>query len=240
MTVHSRYVRGALAYYEGHLRRLVDAVGENVQKFELKPEHAGQHAGATGSNPPAFTMTVVEIGTGTSEVEASNEIGVVWELINAADDNDGINIQLIGELFKADGNRDLYFGVKFEASEETQIDWMFGLCITDTTLLGGVADGIYFETLDGGTGISVVTEKNGTETQTDALGTAVADTGMVLEFYYAAAEDSVYFFIDGVEVAIHTANIPDDQALRVSIAELNGEGTAHRVKINWLRVIQIS
>lgn len=240
MSLHSTHIRGALAFYETHLRRLVDAIGANVHKFELKPEMAGQHAAGTGTDPRGWTTTVVEVGAGTSEAEASDEKGIVWELVSAANENDGISLQKFGENYQADGSRDIYFGVKLEASEATQIDWLVGLCVTDTALLGGMTDGIYFEKVDGGTGISAVTEKNSAETQTDSLGVFAADTAVILEFYYDGSAAKVYFFINGAEVAVHSAGIPDDQALRISLEMLNGDANARRMKIHWLRAIQIS
>jgi len=236
----TRYIRGALAYYGAHRMRLLDAFGENVQKFELKPEMAGQHKGATGTDPRGWTPTVVEVGTGTSEAEASDEAGIAWELVSAANEDDGISLQKFGETFQPDGERDIYFGVKLEADEATQLDFLFGLAITDTALLGGLSDGIYFEKLDAGTGISGVTEKDSGETQTDDLHTFAANTPVILEFYYDGAQDRVYFFVDGLEVAIHTAGIPDDEALRISMELLAGSAAARRLKIHWMRCIQIS
>ena len=53
---------------------------------------------------------------------------------------------------------------------------LIGLSVTDTAMLGGLANGIYFECLDGATGISAVTESGSSETQSDSLGTLADDT----------------------------------------------------------------
>src|SRR6185369_13767992 len=102
-----------------------------------------------------------------------------------ANEDDGIEMQLAGEAFElTTGQAATYFGIRFKADEATQIDILAGLCITDTTLLGGMTDGVYFEKLDGGTGTSFTVEKNSTETQADALATFAADTWTIWEFYW--------------------------------------------------------
>ena len=50
---------------------------------------------------------------------------------------------------------------------------------------------------------------------------------------------SVYFFFDGVQTAIHTTNIPDDEALTPSLELLTGEATANTLDIRRWNVVQI-
>lgn len=238
MVVQTKTVKGAMVFWDTHRMRLVDAIGANVIKWELRPEaHGLQDQGGTGGDPSAAVTTVVEAGTGTSEMSASKTAGYAAEMVTAADNNDGISVQFADENFEFTSDQELYFGIELECDEATQSDFLVGLCITDTALLGGLSNGVYFEKLDGGTGISAVTEKGSSETQSDSLGTFADDTLVFLEFYWDGS--SVHFFINGVEVAIHTANIPDDEALRVSLEFLTGEGTAHTIKIKQARVIQI-
>lgn len=236
MAVHSRHRRGNLLFWDTHRMRIVDAIGKDVSKWELRAIDA-QDAGGTATDPRGYTTTVVEVGAGTSEAEASDEAGFTWELVTAANENDGISIQADGEQFRPTG-RDIYFGIELQADEATQVDFLVGLAISDTALLGGLSDGIYFEKLDGGTGISGVTEKNSTETQTDSLGTFAANTNVILEFYFDGT--SVYFFVNGALAATHTANIPDDEPLTPSIELLAGSAAARRMKIAWARAIAIS
>jgi len=216
--------------------RLVDVVGADVVKWELTADHF-QANGGSGSDPAGYTTTVVEVGTGTSEAEASDEENIVAELVTAANDNDGISLQLNGEAFSFDSDHDIYFGVKLEINDVDQTDILAGLCITDTTLLGGVSDGVYFESVDGVATVSTVAEQDSSETQSDSEGTLADDTAMTLEFYWNGA--AVYFFIDGAQVGRVTANVPDDELLTPSIEFLTGEATANRCKIHWARAYQI-
>ena len=235
---HSRFIRGNLAFYDTHRMRLVDAIGSGVIKWELRPDTAGlQDQGATGTDPHGAVTTVVEAGAGSSEMTASKTAGYAAELVSAAADNDGISVQFADENFELTAGQDLYFGIELEVDEATQVDWLVGLAITDTALLGGLSDGVYFEKLDVGTGISTVAEKDSTEIQSDSEGTFAAATLVFLEIYWDGS--SLHFFIDGVEVGIVTTNIPDNEALRPSIEFLTGEAVAHTMKIRQARCIQI-
>lgn len=235
MGLHARQVSGNnLVYYSGNRHRIVEAIGPDVVKFEDDFVHSAVASDAI----PGYTITLVEAGGGESTVTKPDGSAGALLLTTDANEDDGINLQLAGEAFGfAAGQVLTYFGCRLKASEATQIDWLVGLCITDTTLLGGMTDGVYFEKLDGGTGISFVTEKDSTETQTDALATFAADTYVTLEFAFDGT--SVFAFIDGTLVATHTANIPDNELLTLSLHVLAGDANARTLTLDWWRAIQI-
>jgi hypothetical protein len=185
-----------------------------------------------------YTVTLVEAGAGESTITAPDASGGVLLFTTDANEDDGINFQKAGEPFGfTTDQRATYFGARFKASEATQLDWLIGLCITDTTLLGGMTDGTYFEKLDGGTGISFVTEKNSTETQTDNCATFAADTYLVVEFYFDGT--TIEAFINGASVASHSTNICDDELLTPSLQVLAGSAAARTLSLDWWRAIQI-
>lgn len=222
-----------LFHASGAPHRLVDAYGPDVVKhIEDFTSIAAASDALTG-----WTTTLVEAGAGESTVTIADGSGGHLLLTTDANENDGINLQKTGEAFKCASGNQLYFGARVKASEATQSDFAVGLCITDTDLLGGMTDGIYFECLDGGTGISCVTEKNSTETQTDSAGTFAADTWFTLEFYFDGT--SVFFYIDGTLVATHTTNIVDDEEITPSVQFLAGSAGAKTMTIDFFRTIQI-
>lgn len=235
MSLRSRYVRGNLVYYDTHRMRVVDAIGPTVVKWILDAADF-QPKGGTGTDPRGYTTTVVETGTATSEAEASDLATITAEFITDNAENDGIGIQLNGEAFRPT-KRDLYFGISIDINDVTQTDFIVGLSITDTTLLGGMTDGIYFRKVDGSASVSAVTEKDSIETETTGVNTMTDDTEVTLEFYFDGS--SVYFFVNGVQQAIHTANIPDDEALTPSIEFLTGEAVANRLRVRWARAFSI-
>ena len=119
-----------------------------------------------------------------------------------------------------------------------QTDLFAGVAILDTALLGGVSDGVYFESLDGAATVTGQLEKDSTETTTDTLGTLSDDSYMFMEYYWNGS--NVEFFIDGTSKATPaTTNLPDDEAMLPSLEFLTGEAVANTLTIRQLRVIQI-
>lgn len=223
-----------LVWYDTDQFRILDAVGPDVIKFE----EDFVRVVAASDALVGWTSTLVEAGASESTVTIPDGSGGTLLIATDANEDDGVNLQKIGENFGFSSSQSLtYFGIRFKASEATQSDILVGLCITDTNLLNGMTDGVYFEKLDGGTGISFVTEKDSTETQTDSLGTFAADTWTVLEFAFDGTR--VFAYINGTRVATHTANIPDDELLTPSIQFLAGSTTAKTMTVDWVRAIQV-
>jgi len=236
MALHSRHIRGALAFHESSNRHsLVHAIGQDVYEYELTSDNLN----ATTVDPSGWTATVVEAGSGTSEFDANNTAGRVGTITAAANEDDGAQYQLLGENFELTSDQDIYAGVELQIDDVDQTDILFGICVTDTTLLGGMTDGVYFESLDGAATISTVTEKDSTETQNDSAGTLVDATDIKLELYFDGSASTVYFYIGGSLVNTHTANIPNDESLTLSLAFLTGEAVANTCNVKWLKAIQI-
>jgi hypothetical protein len=231
-----KWIRGNLVMWDSHRKRVLDAWGPTVNKYITR--FTDGQLGAATIDPYGWTTTVVEAGTGDTEFVPLDIQGGGGKITTAAAENDGGNYQLLGESFKFTNNVDIYFGTKLQIDDATQSDLLAGLCITNTDLLGGMTDGVYFKKLDGGTGVSFVLEKNTTETQTDNLHTAVNDTDMTLEFYWNGS--TMEAFINGVSVVTPAVtNLPDDEELRVSIQFLAGAAAAKNCTVKWIRAIQI-
>lgn len=233
--MHSRHLRGNLLFYDNHRKRLIDAIGPDVIKYDLQPGHL---PGLAGAAPPGWTETVVEIGAGTSDFTGSGTAGFIGNIVTAANENDGWSGQLSGSSFELTSDQDVYFGCEFQVNDVTQIDYFMGLAVTDTAILGGVSERIGFETLDGSTDFKFMLEEGGTETLSASHATLVDDTNLFAEFYWDGT--GVEVFIDGVSVATPAVtNIPNVVALRLSLELLTGEAVAQTMKIRQLRVIQI-
>jgi hypothetical protein len=236
MGLHSRHVGKNLVWYESHQKNVIDAIGPDVIKFF--EDFAGPVV-ATSDALTAWTTTLVEAGLG-GESTVTIPDGSAGTLVLTTDnaENDGINLQKIGENFGfSTSQQATYFGIRFKISDKTQSDFIVGLCITDTTLLGGMTDGVYFRKVDGSASVAAVTEKDSTETETAAVSTMVDDTYVTLEFYFDGT--SIEFYVDGVYVAKHTANIPDDELVTPSMHFLTGEAAVKTMTVDWIRVIQV-
>lgn len=233
--LHSKWVQGNLVYFDTYLHRWIEAIGAGVVKVV---ENFQYTTIANADAVSQWTTTLVEGGTGetTLALTAGAEGGTL--LITTDDaENDGANMQVKGEAFKFASGKPLYFGIKLQASEATQSDFLVGLAITTTDALGGVSDGVYFRKADGSTTVSAVIEKNTTETTGTAL-TFAAATNYTLEIFWDGSNAD--FYVDGVAITrLAQTNIPDDEFLSPVIQYLSGSAGAKTMTVDWVRCIQI-
>lgn len=234
--LHSKWHYGNLVFYDTYLHRWIDAIGADVTKYILNP--AALAVDDTTGMPTEFTVTTVDGDTDGGESVGLSDNTLV--IVTNDAENDGENVQLTAEAFDLASNNLVYFGIKFQVNDATQTDVLVGLCITDTTLLAGMTDGVYFECLDGSTDINFVLEKDSTETTSaSAVGTLADATDITLEFFF----DGTYVdaWVDGtLQTRLATTNLPDNEQLTPSIHFLTGEAAAQTMTVSWMRAIQIN
>jgi hypothetical protein len=242
MTVETYAVRNALVYRDNiYTHRWYDAFGENVNKY--LQDFTALPADDQTTDPTEWINTVVEIGGGTSTAVVNDLAGGGLIITTAANEDDGWSSQLgnanTGESVLLDGPYLLYLGAEFSMSDATQSDFFLGVAITDTALLGGVSDGMYFRKVDASTSLNFVTEKDSVESTT-AIATIAADVYVVAEYLFDGT--TVRAYINGVEVASSTnasATFPNDEEMRLSYEFLAGEAVAKTCSMKWLRMIHI-
>lgn len=233
--MHARWLYGNLLYWDTHQNRIIDAWGPGVKKFIMGP-HQPLSAADTLAG---FTATLVEGGAGESTVTAAATVnGGALLLTTDAAENDGVNLQMQGEAFQPAASTVITFHCKFRISEATQSDFIVGLCITNTTLLGGMTDGIYVRKVDGSATVSAVLEQDSTET-TGTAWTCVADTDYYLDIVCNGV--TVDFYVDGTMLTqLAQTNVPDDELLTPSVAVLAGTTSAVTLTVKDLRVFRIA
>lgn len=234
-TVHGQKV----IYDSSYEHRWLDAYGPAVTKVIEEFVQANFQA---DDSLAAWNTTLVETGAGetTLALVGGSATGELLITTDAAD-NDGANVQAKGEAFILSGSLPCYFGIRLKAGEATQSDFLVGLCITDTDLLQGMTDGVYFRKVDASTSVSFVVEQDSGETETAGVLVFAADTYYVLEFVYDGM--NVYAYVDGVlvaTVAASNANFPNDEYLTPSFQFLSGNAFVETMTIDWIRAIQIT
>lgn len=237
--VRQRFIKGNLVLWSDiHNKRLIDAFGPDVVKY-IDDFTAGP--GIDTAFDSFWTVTRTEAGAGESTMTRIDGSGGFARITTDANEDDGINAQLIGESFELSTDQHLYFGAfGVTLSEATQSDFFLGLAITDTDILGGVTDRIGFEKLDGATAVKFMVEKNSTETLSASAHTAVDATAFDLEFYYDGDTGELMYFVNGAYVATSAiTNLPDDEQLRLTWQFLAGSTTAKTMDIDRIAVIQI-
>lgn len=182
-----------------------------------------------------WTITTTEAGAGSATEALTNADGGVLLITNDDADNDADFFNKIGESFKFETGKKLFFKAKFKVSDATQSDVVFGLQITDTTPLA-VTDGVYFRKDDGDANVDFVVIKNSSATTATAATTLSNDTYVTLAFAYNGV-DEITYFADGVQLGTSaTTNLPDDEELTISFGIQNGEAAAKTMSIDYIFV----
>jgi hypothetical protein len=231
--VDTKEVNGHIVYYEsGKEHRWLDAIGPNVVKYIDD---------FITYSEDEWTETAVSAGTGTSDIDVDDAQNGILTADAAANENDGIQIQHVGEAWKLTTNDPLYFGVRWAITDTPQADMVIGLAVNSTTLIATNVNGVYIRTKDGETTVEGVTDATA-QGETELLATIVASTYYVDEFYWDGV-DTVYWWHDGTRIGTYStaANIPTSDELKISIAYLNGAGSMQHsgINVDWLRCIQI-
>jgi hypothetical protein len=229
-------IAGNLVYFDrsAHGKRLVKAIGPDV--FEWTDDFVRSTLTAADA-PLGATVTLVEGGGGETTVTYAYVAGGALLVTTDANENDGANIQFAGEAFKLTGFSYWYFGCRVKVSDATQSDLFIGLSITATDILAGVTDSIGFRKVDGATTLSVVVEKDSSETTATAAA-SIGTSYKTLELVHDGS--TLEAFVDDVSVGtVATTNLPNDEELRPSIHFLTGSANARTCYVDWMRIIQI-
>jgi len=252
MGLHSKWENGELVYYDGAVKIL--AIPKNAlqdsyvkvpsimglnQKLAYRFFEDFLHSDAIAvGTMSGWATTLVEGGGGESTLGLSEtEVGGALVVTTDAFEDDGINATLNGEAFKLATGKALYFGCRVKVSEVIQSDFMIGLTVANTAILGGVTDGVYFRKVDAAATLAFVTEKGSSETEDADVGSMVAGAWVTLEFFFDGA-GTVTAYVNGVLVATSTTTIPDTENLTVAWQFLTGEAVIKIASIDWIEVLQ--
>ena len=180
--------------------------------------------------------------TGTNTTVNSVTANSLITMTTGATDFNGYSSQVKGSAFAAVSAKPFYFGGKFSIDEETNSDFLFGLCGVDTTLTAASsahaiavsAGGFFFSSLDTVTDIYFHVYAAAAEVTIMSVGTL--DTSLhTYEVYFDGQFINVFF--DGVKVGCTDASIPVTVATP-SISVRNGASSAVVLETAWMRFIQ--
>lgn len=192
-------------------------------------------------NYVAGDWTVTAVGASTAAM-TDGAFGRLL-LTTAALENDGVQLQKVGEAFLPVSGKKMWFKVKFQVSDATQSDFLFGIAVTDTTAIvaagDGVTDGIFFQKDDGAATVDLYCQKDTTTGQASvtSVATVVAATDIELGFEYDGAT-SIKYFVDGVHKGTlslsSAAGFLPDTECRVTMAFLTGAAAAITCNIDYI------
>jgi len=237
MGMHSKWIQGNLVYHDSAFtERWLDAIGPTVCKFLedfVTTPFAAANAPAGYASTLSAACTVVLM---TSSFPAGYLV-----VTTAGVDDDGLNMQALGEAFLLAANKPCYFGIKLMIQNEaTQNEFMVGLCNTDTDLITGTASGVYWRKDDGDTILDFITELATVEVAVPVVAVTAAATWYILEFVWNGT--NIDSWVNGVlqaRPAVLTS-LPQAVTLTPSIAFRAGEGVVKTYEVAWMRCIQIN
>jgi hypothetical protein len=187
--------------------------------------------------PVAANWTITVVGAGSAVAQADGAGGLITFTTDTGA-NDAVQIQKIGAAFKLTTAKPLFFEAKFKLSDALKTKIAIGLCLTDTTVIAAVDDGVFFDK-SATTGVMAFnTEKDTSKTSAASVGTIVTDTLIKVGFYFDGA-GKVQYFVDGVYKGVAALTIPDDEFLTPTLALMNGEGVSKVMTIDYLKCFQI-
>lgn len=186
-----------------------------------------------------WTLTTVETGTGNASEAVGKLDGGVLVVTNDDADDDSDFFQWARETFKFDSSKRLYGKIRCKLSDATQSDFIFGLCITDTTPLDA-SDGIFFKKDDGDAYLDFRVVKNSTATNKAAVATLADDTYFTAAFYYDPGDDKFFLYVDDVLVGAVAldANAPDDEELTITFGVQNGSAGAKVLSVDYIEIVK--
>jgi len=238
MAIQTKSVKNALVWYDDrYANRWVDAVGENVVKWELP---VGVPKDDTSDDPSGLVNT--EAGTNT--ILSSTTPGDRLIITTGGTEYNGVNLQAHGSAFKLEAGKPLYFGAKIAMQNGAKGDYLIGLCEVDTTLLATASahalavtdDGVYFYQLNDATAMIFVNELGGVEGAIASGVTTGNATYHIFELYYDGS--TLYVYVDGTLVGSVASGLAD-QALTPSINVRAGDDGAEILYVQWMKTIQI-
>jgi hypothetical protein len=183
--------------------------------------------------------TVTETQAGATQALANVDGGVLL-LTNSAADNDLNALQKVGESFKFEAGKKLFFKARFAVSDATESDFIIGLQITDSTPLA-VTDGVYFRKDDGDADLDFVVVKDSTASTATAIATVANNTYLTVGFYYNGVNEIIYAASTNnnnptILGKLAVTNLPDDEELTISFGIQNGEAVAKTMSIDYIFV----
>lgn len=181
----------------------------------------------------AADWTVTETQVGATQALTDGDGGLLL-LTNTAADNDLNSIQKVGESFRFESGKKLFFKARVRVSNATQTDLVIGLVITDTTPLD-VTDGVFFYKADDAATIALIAEKDNVQVSSGAIATLADATLVDLAFFYDGG-DRIYYAVAGSVLGYisPSTSFPNDEDLTITLTLQNGSAVAHTLAIDYV------
>jgi hypothetical protein len=191
----------------------------------------------------AAEWAVTNVGTTPTQALTSLDGGNLL-LTMAATDDSSSQLQLATGGFSITAGKQAIFKTRFKISDATQSDFVVGLCVLDTTIVGvtggdGCTDGIFFAKDDATNIPSLYVQKDATNGQKITALPTTIDTNFNTWGWYFNGGSSVEVYKNDAKIATvdltttASAFLPD-AVLTVTFGVQNGEAVAKTMTMDYI------
>jgi|TARA_R100001530_G_scaffold16274_4_gene14346 hypothetical protein len=181
-----------------------------------------------------WTITATSAGAGTSAISTPDEAGGLARITTAADEDDGIFAQTIGEIFLLASGKKAFLKTRISVGDATQSDWVVGLHSTDTTPQDATMRWL-FESVDGAATVYFNNDDNSTDTDSETIATVEDDTFLTLSAYYDGKTSILCYKNDVLVDTVTSITVPGAE-MAVGFGYLNGAAGAETTDIDYIFV----
>ena len=183
-----------------------------------------------------WTITATSAGSGTSAISTPDVHGGQARITTAANENDGIYAQTIGEVFLMDSSKKTWLKTRFQVGDATQSDLIVGLHSTDTTPHDATMR-FLFESVDGSAALYFNNDDNTTDSDSSTVATLADDTFVIVGAYYDGA-GNIKLYLNDTHVTTMTSMTPPGAEMAVGFGYINGAAGAETTDFDYLFVAQ--
>lgn len=182
-----------------------------------------------------WTETIDSIGSAAlTEVSSGEGDGGVLELVSGTIFGEVVGLNKIGESFRFEKGKRLFFKSRFKVSDAVQTEIIVGLQVTDSSARD-VSDGVFFITDDEQVNVRLVIEKNNTQTVLPNVVDLVDNTYVTLSYYWNGIDAIWAGLGDTPTQKIEVGDtLPDDIDLTVSLHLKNGIAASRTMWVDYV------
>lgn len=181
-----------------------------------------------------WTITATSAGIGTSAISTPDANGGLARITTAADENDGLFAQTIGEVFLLEDGKKTFLKARFQVGDATQSDFIVGLHSTDTTPQDATMR-FLFESVDGSAALYFNNDNNTDDDDSGTISTLADDTFVSVAAYWDG-EGNIELYENDVLIETMTGITVPAAEMAVGFGYLNGAAGAETTDIDYIFV----
>ncbi len=179
-----------------------------------------------------WTLTATSVGAGTSAVAIADADGGIARITTAANENDGLFAEGIGEIFLLETGKQFWFKTRLSVGDAIQSDLIVGLHSTDTTPLDATLRAAFISE-DGSANVFFNVDDNTTDADSSTVTTLADDTFVTLAAYYDGGTE-IKLYANDLRVTTMTGVSLPGAEMAIGFGYLNGAAGAETTDFDYI------